>query len=394
VALLSRGRRLGLRVAPDLDPQDVARRVVDTLKATPEGGRDEWFLPTLAEASLGLGDWEEVERNLKSYVADPKAKAFLVGSTLRQFEEVWDIGKLDDRGRDLLNILRARLAELPGGEQSFAPADVQALRRAPVPDAAELQAVLGVHGPQTHRWWRTGLDRAVGVAAIWEKLGNRVGTGFLVRAGDFGLEPADDLLVLTNFHVVNEHGASPGIKPEDAEIAFEASDNPRRFDVETIVWTSPPDRHDASFLRLKKPVEGIAAIPIASALPVLEPDTLVYIIGHPRGLELQFSFQDNELLDHEGPPDGKPQIPGVCRVHYTAPTEGGSSGSPVFNSSQWKVIGLHHKGGGLGMPRLNGKDGTYGANEGISVHCIREAIAGAMVNLGVRGQAAALSPAS
>jgi V8-like Glu-specific endopeptidase len=61
-------------------------------------------------------------------------------------------------------------------------------------------------------------------------------------------------------------------------------------------------------------------------------------------------------------------------VAYPAPTEGGSSGSPVFNSSQWKVIGLHHKGGGIGMPRLNGKDGTYGANEGISVHCIREAI--------------------
>jgi V8-like Glu-specific endopeptidase len=53
-------------------------------------------------------------------------------------------------------------------------------------------------------------------------------------------------------------------------------------------------------------------------------------------------------------------------VHYRAPTEGGSSGSPVFND-QWEVIALHHKGGKVGMPRLNGLNGTYAANEGISI---------------------------
>ena len=99
----------------------------------------------------------------------------------------------------------------------------------------------------------------------------------------------------------------------------------------------------------------------------------MYIIGHPGGRDLAFSFQDNELLDHEGPPDGKPQIPGVCRVHYRA-TEGGSSGSPVFNSHLWEVIALHHKGGREGVPRLNGKEGSYGANEGIGIQSIIAAI--------------------
>jgi hypothetical protein len=127
---------------------------------------------------------------------------------------------------------------------------------------------------------------------------------------------------------------------------------------------------DASLLRLGGSVAGIDAIPVAKVLPALGTTARVYIIGHPRGQDLAFSFQDNELLDHEGPPTGKPQIPGVCRVHYRAPTEGGSSGSPVFNGDLWQVIALHHEGGKQGMPRLNGAPGTYAANEGIWVQSI------------------------
>jgi hypothetical protein len=85
---------------------------------------------------------------------------------------------------------------------------------------------------------------------------NSVGSGFLVQAGDFGLSPHDERLLLTNYHVVNEFGASPGIKPENAEVVFEAGENSRIYEVESIVWCSPIVRHDASFLRLKGGVEG------------------------------------------------------------------------------------------------------------------------------------------
>jgi V8-like Glu-specific endopeptidase len=61
-------------------------------------------------------------------------------------------------------------------------------------------------------------------------------------------------------------------------------------------------------------------------------------------------------------------------VHYRAPTEGGSSGSPVFNSRLWQVIALHHKGGKIGMSKLNGKSGTYAANEGIAIQSIVAAV--------------------
>jgi hypothetical protein len=38
----------------------------------------------------------------------------------------------------------------------------------------------------------------------------------------------------------------------------------------------------------------------------------------------------------------------------------------VFEPEDWRVIALHHKGNEE-MKRLDGKDGTYEANEGISI---------------------------
>ena len=375
VALLTRARRLGLRVAPDLKPKEVAEEVVSALEATPEEQRDEWFLPTLAEASLGLDDWDAVERTVKKYAAAADAKAFQVASTLRQFTEVWDLEATDERGRGLVATLRARLLELPGGGLEMGPAEVQRLRAQPAPDQGQLEAVLGEAGAQTYKWWKTGLDRALAVAAIRQRFGSRIGTGFLVRAADLGIELGEELLVMTNCHVVNEHGASPGVKPEDAEVAFEAADADQAYLVDRIVWSSPIEIHDATILRLQTPVAGIAPLSMAKSLPLLEDTPRVYIIGHPGGRDLAISLQDNELLDHEGPTAGKPQIPGVCRVHYRAPTEGGSSGSPVFNARLWEVIALHHKGGKIGMPKLNGVPGEYAANEGVSIQSIKEAIA-------------------
>jgi V8-like Glu-specific endopeptidase len=58
-------------------------------------------------------------------------------------------------------------------------------------------------------------------------------------------------------------------------------------------------------------------------------------------------------------------------VHYRTPTEGGSSGSPVFDEEGWTVVALHHAGR-RDMPRLDGK-GTYEANEGIQIHAIQQA---------------------
>jgi len=370
VALLARARRLGLRLAPDLQPATVAQEVIDRLNRVPPDQRDEWFHPTLAQAALGLDDWDQVEAALNTFVADDHAQAFQIAGTLRQFTQVWDVGAIDARGLGLIDILRARLLQVSGGELTLRPAALRRARERAEPEPGQLEAVLGEFGAKTFRWWKTGLERASAVCAIRSKVGDRVGTGWLVRAGSLQCTPEDELMVLTNFHVVNELGASPGLPPDAAELVFEALDASRVYTVKAIAWSSPPERHDASLLRLNEPVTGIAPLPLARALPIVEDTAHVYVIGHPGGRDLAFSLQDNALIDHEGPPNGAPPIEGVCRVHYRAPTEGGSSGSPVFNAALWEVIALHHKGGKIGMPQLNGKTGTYGANEGIWIQSI------------------------
>ncbi len=233
---------------------------------------------------------------------------------------------------------------------------------------------MGIPRRRSYEWWKKGLERALSVTAIYAGIGQRIGTGFLVSATDFGYPDSSASLVLTNYHVVNPEGAGGALRPADAELAFEAVDPKMRYEIAELVWSSPQNRHDASLLRLRTHAVGVPPVAMARNLPSPPPagDSKVYIIGHPGGGDLEFSFQDNALLDHEGIADARPLTAGVCRLHYRTPTEKGSSGSPVFNAKKWEGVALHHAGGQLS--RLNGQSGTYSANEGISLQSIIAAV--------------------
>jgi hypothetical protein len=376
LGLVSLARRTEIDVAPGLQQEAIARRIVTLLGSTPREQRDVWYWGTLAEAHLGLRDWNAVERCLQAYLADPGVQAFAVASTLRQFTQVWDLEHDSDmRGRRLVDILRARLAQLPGAVIEHDAAEIERLRVAVAPETTQLEAVLGAEGSRTYAWWRHGLACARSVASVRNRAGDRVGTGFLVRSSDLGLV-TDEVLLLTAFHVVNEHGFGGAVPVGDATFAFEAADASLVFPAHEVVWSSPTDQHDAFLLRLAATTVGIDPLSIAPMLPRLDVEARVVLIGHAGGRELAVSFQDNTVLDHEGPPLGKPMTPGVCRVHYGAAAEAGSSGSPVFDSDSWTVIAMHHMGG-HSLPRLNGKPGTYEANEGIGVAAIAAAIGAA-----------------
>jgi hypothetical protein len=368
VALTRRAATDGIAIPTPPDTGRIAAALADTVDERWADDRASAFdLAIAAEAAVARGDWPEAERWLGRYLHAEDVDAFAVAGTLRQFTEIWGLSG-DSPGAGLIPILGAATLQRPDGGLALRPSELQALAS---PKANAFERVLGDTGILTHRWLSEGLQRARAVAKIRQPDGRGVGTGFIVRGGDFHSSLGDEKVLLTNAHVVSdnpEHRAA--VRSEDVEIRFDAladGEGPTAsLRVRALLWTSPPEALDVSVLRLAGDTEAIVPCPVATSLPVCDERARVYVIGYPLGGELSFSMQDNRLIDHEGPPDGHPSQPGRCLLHYRAPTEPGSSGSPVFGVGAWKLVAIHHAGGDF-MPRLNGKSGTYAANEGIGI---------------------------
>ena len=370
VALLQRGEHDGIPIAAAPDSRDLAREILERIEGKRDDGRaDTWDFATAAEACVALGRApREIARWLGWY-AFGGASAFALASTERQLREVWGLGPDASPGREAFAILRAALAHSKGGAAAIEPGafDQGALGQLPTD---QLEAVLGTDGVRTYRWYLTGLERCRTVARVEKKTGDGFGTGFLIENSSLSPELGDGWLLLTNAHVVTDEeevfkalSRNPPLRPEQARVSFTAAPG-ATYDVE-VLWTSPPGRLDASVLRLRGVPGEVPTFPLNPHLPVIDEVTpaRVYVIGHPRGGELSLSLNDNLLLDHDAE---------AARIHYRAPTEPGSSGSPVFNSD-WELIGLHHAGG-TQLARLHGRPGTYAANEGIWIEAIRAAL--------------------
>jgi len=359
VALLARARRDGVEVEGFPAPKTLAEEILATLTARAnEGPLPAWDLATAAEAAVALGRDAEALGWTVKYIRSEGTDAFELSSTLRQLRELWQLQEDTEPGASLLPVLRSQLLQRQGGQISVKATEVKdALQEASnASQSKTLQKILGDTGMETLRWYRLGLERSLAVARI-ETETEAVGTGFMVRGKDFNEEFGEELLLLTNAHVVSDDPkVQKALRPAEALVRFETLDN-KTCRVTKLLWTSSPDDLDATLLRLEEQPAGFKPYPVAPALPLPDGQQRVYIIGHPGGRELSISLNDNLLLDWQDP-----------WLHYRTPTEGGSSGSPVFNHD-WRLIGLHHAGD-LNMRKLNGKDGTYAANEGIWIQTI------------------------
>ncbi|UEM19105.1 TRAFs-binding domain-containing protein [Skermanella mucosa] len=373
VALLCRAERDGIRIPFAPDAAQLAARIRDHIGRRWTEVLPAWDYATAAEACIALEDWSGAERWLGKYLAAQDVDAFAIAGTLRQLTEVWDLRIGGGPGGDLLPVLQAELLRRENGRISLAPGQVKGMQAA---DSSTFERVLGNTGLTTYRWMCMGIERARAVARIQSHDGNRNGTGFLLRGGDLHESFGDEMFLLTNSHVVTDDPMDTEASSiDEAEISFEALAEPGftapRYSATEVVWSSPPGDLDAILLRLDETPGGVKPCPISRTLPFLEEGQRVYIIGHPSGRDLSFSIQDNRLLDHEGPPDGRPSRPGRCLLHYRAPTERGSSGSPVFSAQAWRVVGLH-RAGFEETSMLNGKRDTYAANEGVWIQSIRD----------------------
>jgi hypothetical protein len=234
------------------------------------------------------------------------------------------------------------------------------------------------------------------VAWIKDRHLNGIGTGFLVVGKDLAPCLGDELYLLTNTHVVCDPGWTGGEMPEgslrplQAFVQFEAAEDGELVTYrleEKAVWLSPSSEHDACLLKLKERPRNVRPARIApldyqpsyGKEDKVEDGTPVAVLGHAGGRELQIGVRGT-LLNHQGSivdigPRKRDEADPIY-IHYDAPTLGGNSGSPVYDTSTWTVVGLHHAGFDItnGRAQLRGRGGFHFANEGILIHSIGQAI--------------------
>ncbi len=360
---------LAMAVADDIvidgvpDPQQEVERIAKDILSYVQSRWDNceasmWDSGTAMEACVALSRCNEAREWLERYVREPRADAFELGSTLRQLEEVWQLSAIEEPGASLLPVLQAELLLREGGGFIVSP---DKLKRIELSQQTDLQheRVFGEARYHSYSFMQKAVKCAHRVARIEHEPGKGFGTGFVIKGSELHVSFGNIPVLLTNAHVISDDvNSHKSLHPEDAIVTFELAADKKEYGLKKVLWSSSPERLDATILQFDDSGPELGhPFPLTTRLPLTDGKQRVYIIGHPKGGGISFSMQDNILLDHEAP-----------YLHYRAPTEGGSSGSPVFNA-QWKLIGIHHAGGD-NLNRLNKKKGVYQANEGIWIQSI------------------------
>ncbi|MBK8541951.1 MAG: trypsin-like peptidase domain-containing protein [Ardenticatenia bacterium] len=173
------------------------------------------------------------------------------------------------------------------------------------------------------------------------------GTGFLI---------GPDLL-LTNHHVLydQDHGDARATEVDlllDYEESFSGKLREGHGFVGLPASIVGDKADDWAVIRLAEaPDAAYPRLPLAGG-PVTVDDP-VFIVQHPGGRPKEIGLTRN-LVRHVG----------ADRVQYLTDTEGGSSGSPVFNA-RWQVVAVHHKWTTVGGPGAGA--GREYRNQGVAI---------------------------
>src|SRR5688572_6077157 len=117
VALLARAKRDGFPIAAGPESEDLAREILAAIEEEEqnrEGPLEPWDLATKIECYVALGDTARAAPTARTYVDHGNADAFEIFSTLRQFEEVWQLKETEPPGSLLLPVLRSGHIEKSG----------------------------------------------------------------------------------------------------------------------------------------------------------------------------------------------------------------------------------------------------------------------------------------
>lgn len=240
--------------------------------------------------------------------------------------------------------------------------------------------------------FRKGLVEAECRTARIEIGGKAKGTGFLVS----------DSLLLTNWHVVKngvegalarfDHKTQPGgsLVSQGRAVLFAdkwlEARSPHDIIALELGSDGPPSGNwDYALVRLTEPVgsQSIGSDPLGDGdrrgyyrldggSYHFDKDEPLLIVGHPNGRPMQLSYAC---------PSEVSPTQHACRIRYQTNTEGGSSGSPVFNRD-WRVVALHHAAGPTSIPgefNLQGGDFNQGIPVSNIVSSLREQLQGKSV---------------
>jgi endonuclease G, mitochondrial len=212
----------------------------------------------------------------------------------------------------------------------------------------QLEKIIGTADFLSVRYLDDGVSaaRAVGRVNIRSADGTGgYGTGFLVSPR----------LLLTNHHVLPDTDTAQRsfveFNYQDGPSGLPAPATPLRFAPATFFFADVD--LDFAMVAVDAAPQQLAAFGynrLTGAQGTVLIGEPVTIIQHPRGERKQIVLRENKLID----------IP-ERTLSYSADTEPGSSGSPVFND-QWEVIALHH----ASVPTTGNGQYPY-LNEGIRI---------------------------
>jgi trypsin-like peptidase/effector-associated domain 1 (EAD1)-containing protein len=296
----------------------------------------------------GVGGVDDLNMALNTVGIDLAWRASLFGNPEKAVHNV--IIRENARGKiaDVIGAARrgnstnARLAEL----------ETKWLKTSSATDRVRLEAmVVAELRPAEAGDWSNRLNAAYRWVCRVEKQadGASIGTGFLV---------ADDL-VLTNYHVMYGTQSPGSAQPAQVQLRFDALDGVAAR-IATLAAGGPLakstpgdnewgaggndptfDQLDFALLKLSEPVgrddtggKQRGHVLIESADIAGEAKRPVIVLQHPLGANLQICLGAFDEPNANG-----------TRLHHTATTQRGSSGSPCL-SMDLKVVGLHNGGTG------------------------------------------------